>query len=473
MNTPLYQELATKIQGLIRAGTFPSGSKLPSVRRLSREQNVSVTTAMEAYSRLEGLGLIQSRPRSGYFVRPPIVTAGQLPKPSEQSRKPITVQYPQIMQAVIEAVANPRIVPFGAAAPGDEIIPHKRLSTLSNALIRRHGAAAFRYSMAPGRKELRAIISRRMLSAGVQADPDDIVTTQGATEALALALRATTSPGDVVAVENPTYFGILHLCKDFGLNVVEVPMDAQKGISITALEELSTNYKIAACIVQPSFQNPLGSCMPDDTKKQLVDLAIARDFALIEDDLYGELGHSGPRPSALAGFDKDGRVIQCGSVSKWLAPGIRVGWVISRKYRDEIRRLKAIHSLSSSTLSELVVAEYFAIGGAERHLRRVSSLFGEYCAEMREAVLREFPAGTRVNQPKGGFVLWVEMPEKYDSELLSIAALEHDICLIPGSLFSASCGLKNCLRLSCGHSWSKRSAEAIRTLGRLVTTCVR
>ncbi|MFC7337846.1 PLP-dependent aminotransferase family protein [Haloferula chungangensis] len=471
MSTPLYQELADRMNGLIQAGTFTTGSKLPSVRRLSREQGVSITTAMEAYGRLEDLGLIESRARSGYFVRPPVVRDGQLPKPAEQSRKPIPVQCPEIFQAVMEAVSDRKIVSFGAAVPGDEIVPHKRLNTLTNSLIRRHGAAVYRYSMAPGRRELRTAISRRLLKAGMHADPDDIVTTHGATEALALAVRAVTRPGDVVAVETPTYFGILHLLKDLGLNVVEIPMDAQQGIRLDALEELSSAYKIAVCIVQPSFQNPLGSCMSDAAKKQLIELAVREDFVIIEDDLYGELCHAGPRPSALTHFDRDDRVIHCGSVSKWLAPGLRIGWVISRRFRTELRRLKSVHYLSSSALSELVVAEYFSGGGAERHLRRVGGIFGESCARMREAVLAEFPAGTRINQPRGGFVLWVELPEGHDSEKLAAAALNQGISLIPGPIFSATCGLKHCLRLSCGELWSKRSADAVRTLGRLAAEC--
>ncbi|MBB5350277.1 DNA-binding transcriptional MocR family regulator [Haloferula luteola] len=471
MADALYQELADRIGNLIRGGTFASGSRLPSVRRLSREQNVSVTTVLEAYGRLEGLGIIESRPRSGYFVCPPKVVNGQLPRPAAAPKRPVAVRSPEIFQAVMEAATDPGIVPFGAAVPGDETIPAKRLTSIASSLARRLGPGVYQYSMVPGRHELRAAVSRRLLSAGVQVTPDEIIATQGASEALALALRATTRRGDVIAVEAPTYFGILHLARDMGLEVLEVPMDASEGMDLNALEELSGRHPIKACVVQPVFQNPVGSRMSDTAKQRLAEIARQRDFAIIEDDLYGELGHSGTRPMAVAHYDTDGRVLLCGSVSKCIAPGLRIGWIVPGRYLDQVKRLKTTHSLANPTLSELVVAEYFRSGAAERQLRRISSLFAAQCARMREAVLREFPEGTRVNQPRGGFVIWVEMPEGYDAEKLAAEALQQGIGLIPGTIFSASCRLQNCLRLSCGSRWDERSEHAVRTLGRLASHC--
>ncbi|GAA5481969.1 PLP-dependent aminotransferase family protein [Haloferula sargassicola] len=471
MSDPLYQELADRIGGLIRGGTFASGSRLPSVRRLSREQRVSITTVLEAYGRLEDQGVIESRPRSGYFVKPPQILNGELPRPAKSIRGPVAVESPEIFKAVMEAVADPKVVPFGAAVPGDEIVPSRRLSSISNAVARRYGPAAFRYTMPPGRRELRTAISRRLLIAGVQADPDQIVTTQGATEALSLALRATTRPGDVVAVEAPTFFGILHLAQDLNLKVVEVPMDAQEGIDLDALEKISDRHRIKVCIVQPNFQNPLGSCMSDQAKRRLVGLAGKQDFIVIEDDLYGDLCHSGPRPRALAHFDNENRVVLCSSVSKNLAPGLRVGWIVPGRFLEQVKRLKTVHYLSTATHSELVVAEYLSGGGAERHLRRISALFSERCIRMREAVIEAFPDGTRVNQPRGGFVLWVEMPEDYDAEKLAAKALEKGISLIPGSIFSATCRLKHCLRLNCGFPWNDRAAKAVKTLGSIARSC--
>ena len=464
---PLYHDLADRIAELIRKGTFVPGSRLPSVRRMSREQGVSVTTVIEAYGRLEDRGAIEPRARSGYYVSAPKVAAWELPRPAKAASKPVAVKCPDIFAAMVEAVADPKVVQFGAAVPGDAIIPGKRLASISNAITRRLGAAAYRYSMTPGRIELRTAVARRMLTAGVKTGPADVITTLGATEALSLALRATTRPGDLVAVEAPTYFGILHLIKDLGLQVVEIPMDSREGIDLDMLDDVSSRLPLKACIVQPSYQNPVGSCMGDDAKRRLVALAASRDFTVIEDDLYGELGHAGPRPRALAHFDRDDRVILCGSVSKCLAPGLRVGWILPGKHIDEVKRLKTIHNLANATVSELVVAEFFNSGGYDRHLRRVRGLYAAQCARVREAILQSFPDGTRVNQPMGGFVLWIEMSPDFDSERFAANALRKGISLMPGSFFTATCRLKHCLRLSCGGACDERALKAIATLGKL------
>jgi DNA-binding transcriptional MocR family regulator len=469
--TPLYQELADRIGDLIRGGTFPPGSRLPSVRRTGREQRVSITTALEAYALLEDRGLVEARPRSGYFVRPPQVTNGELPRPARAIKRPVLVRSPEILQAVMEAASDPAMVPFGAAVPGPDAIPGKQLHAITHAMIRRHGAGVYQYSMSPGRHELRAAVSRRLLAAGVKASPEEIVVSQGASEALALALRVTARRGDIIAVESPTYFGILHLARDLGLEVLEVPMDMRDGMDLDVLEALTAKHRIAACVVQPVFQNPVGSCMPNASKLRLAEMARRRDFAIIEDDLYGELSHSGSRSMAVAHFDADGRVLLCGSVSKSIAPGLRIGWIRAGRYHDEVKKLKSTHSLANSTLNELVVAEFLKSGAAERQYRRVSRLFAEQSLRMREAILREFPPGTRVNQPQGGFVLWVELPDGSDSETLASLALERGIGLIPGTVFSASCRLKRCLRLSCGAKWDERAAKAIRILGQLAAKC--
>jgi len=469
MTLPLYQTIADRLSLLIEGGTFPPGSRLPSVRKVSREQRVSVTTVLEAYGRLLDRGLIESRARSGYFVSPPRIIPGQLPRPVTGSSRPVAVQCSAIFKAVMDAVADPKVVPFGAAVPGDELLPSGRLTSITNAVVRRHGAAAFRYTMAPGRRELRMAISRRMLSAGVDAAPESIITTQGATESMALALRATTTPGDLVAVEAPTFFGILQLIKELELKVVEIPMFASSGMDLDRLEDLAAKHPLKACIVQPSYQNPLGSCMSPDAKRRLVDLAEAHDFVLIEDDLYGELGHGGPRPLALAHYDRDGRVIHCGSVSKSIAPGLRVGWVIPGEQIERICELKRVLYPANPTVSELVVAEFLDAGGYERHLQRCRTHYAERCSTIREAILKAFPDGTKVNCPQGGFVLWIEMAEDFDSEKFAVEAFAKGISLIPGSLFSPTCKLKNCLRLSCGHEFDARAIKAIKQLGRIAS----
>ncbi|MES2438440.1 MAG: PLP-dependent aminotransferase family protein [Verrucomicrobiota bacterium] len=465
---PLYQEFASRLAGMIRAGTFAAGDRLPSVRQASREHQVSIATVMEAYRSLEDQGVIQARPRSGYYVPPPSPDLSRIPLVAKHSTKPIRIEPSAIFESVMDLAENRRVVPFAGAAPDESIIPSAKLASITNAVMRKFKADALRYTPTTGRRELRMALSRRLMVAGIKATPDDIITTQGATEALLLALRATTKRGDLVAVETPTYFGILHLIRDLGLRAIEVPADPHDGMMLDALEMSVKKHRIAACVVQPNFQNPIGSVMSPGSKKRLARLSEIHGFAIIEDDVYGELSHDGGRPSSIALHG--GNVIHCGSISKTIAPGLRVGWILPGIYQQEVRHLKAIQCPWNATLSELVVAGFLDAGGYDRHLRRIRQLYALQCARTRQAVVQHFPASCRVNQPGGGFVLWIEMPEAFDSEAFTVAAVARGISLVPGTLFSPSGGLKNCFRLSCGFAFGPRTLDAITTLGKLAAT---
>jgi DNA-binding transcriptional MocR family regulator len=462
---PLYLELETKLAGLIRSGAFRPGSRFPSVRHTSREHRVSISTVTEAYRRLEDEGLIEARPRSGYFVAPPRVSEDRFPTTAAKPSKPIRIERDSAFDAIMEVSGDPAFVRFGSATPGDDIVPEQKIAALTREVMRKHGAASLRYTPPLGRRELRAALSRRAFDMGLNVSPDQIVTTMGGTEAVLLALRAVTRPGDLVAVETPSYFGTLHLVRDLGLRVIEIPVDARSGMVVEALAGALKKHRIAACIVQPHFHNPIGSLMPEERKRQLADLAGQHDFTLIEDDVYGDLAHDGPRPPSIASLSE--RVIHCGSVSKTIAPGLRVGWAISTTHFEEIRRRKGIQNPWNSTLSELVVASFLDAGGYDRHLRRIRKIYAEQCVRTREAVLDHFPDCARVNRPAGGFVLWVEMPEGFDSEAFTSAAMEKQISIAPGTIFSASGGLNHCFRLACGFTLDQRAMNAIATLGKL------
>lgn len=462
---PLYQELEAKLAGLIRAGTFPPGSRFPSVRHTSREHRVSISTVTEAYRRLEDEGLIEARPRSGYFVAPPRIDADRFPTTDSRVSKPIRIPRASIFEELMDTASDPAFVPFATAAPGDGIVPHAKLAAITREVMRKQGAAALRYTPPQGRRELRAALSRRLFDVGLNVAPDDILTTQGATEGLLFALRATAKAGDLVAVESPSYFGTLHLIRDLGLRVIEIPVDPRSGLLVGALAAALKKHRIAACVVQPHFQNPIGSLMPDSSKRELAALADEHGFTLIEDDVYGDLSHDGSRPQSLANYSE--RVIHCGSVSKTIAPGLRVGWLVPGPHLEEIRRLKGIQAPWNGTLSELVVAGFLDAGGYDRHLRCIRGLYAQQCGQVRDAVLQYFPEIARVNHPAGGFVLWIEMPQGFDARAFAAAALEKGISISPGPIFSASGKLNQCFRLSCGFAFGDRTVEAIATLGKL------
>jgi DNA-binding transcriptional MocR family regulator len=415
---------------------------------------------------LEEQGVIEARSRSGYYVPPPSPDLATIPLAAKHSTKPIRIEHSAIFESVMDLAENRRVVPFAAAAPDEAIIPSAKLASITSAVMRKFKADALRYTPPMGRRELRTALSRRLLVAGIKATPDAIITTQGATEALLLALRATTKRGDLVAVETPTYFGILHLIRDLGLRAIEVPVCPREGLMLDAFEKNALGkHRVAACVVQPNFHNPIGSVMSPESKKRLARLSESHGFAIIEDDVYGELSHDGGRPSSIALHG--GTVIHCGSISKTIAPGLRVGWIVAGIYQQEVKRLKTVNFPWNATLSELVVAGFLDAGGYDRHLKRIRELYALQCARTRQAVVQHFPKSCRVNQPAGGFVLWLEMPDGFDSEAFTVAAVAKGISLVPGTLFSPTGRLRNCFRLSCGFAFGPHTLDAIAKLGKL------
>lgn len=464
---PIYHRVADRIEGLITAGTFRSGERLPSVRSISRDWRVSVTTAVGAYGLLEDRGIVEPRSRSGYYVRARRISPERLPGRIEVESDPVDVSCAAITEKVMDASASPGIVPFGAAVPADEILPTAKLAALYASVIRSAGPAAHQYSMPPGLPSLRVELAKRLLSSGIAVSPDEIIVTSGAIDAVLLAVKSVCEPGDVVAVESPTYFGILSMVRELGLKVVEIPVYADRGVCTTALAEAFAAHPVKACILQPNFHNPVGSVMPDAEKKRAVTLAKQHGVTLIEDDLYGDLHFSEKRPLSLKAFDPADTVIHCGSYSKSLAPGVRIGWIVPGSRLHRIKSLKYAMSLANATASEMVVAEFLKNGGVERHLRNVRRIYARQTHEIREAILATFPAGIRVTQPDGGFLLWCEMPAGFDSEAFALAALKRKISVVPGTLFSASCGLRNCFRISCGFPLDDRSRRALGILAKL------
>lgn len=321
--------------------------------------------------------------------------------------------------------------------------------------------------LSPGNPGLRRQIALRYLIAGINVPANDIVVTNGALEALNLCLQAVTQPGDTVIVEAPTFYGALQALERHGLKALEVPTHPRTGVDLGAMETAIQRHAPKACWLMTQFQNPLGSLMPEDKKRQLVELLARHQIPLIEDDVYGELYFGATRPVPAKAFDKQGLVLHCSSFSKCLAPGYRIGWASAGRYTQRVQRLKLSSTLSASSPAQGAIAEYLEQGGYDRHLRRLRETLQAQQDLMANAIAREFPAGTRVTRPQGGFFLWIEMPAAVDALALHRQALARGISVAPGPIFSASGQFGNALRLNYGHPWDDAKADAIRALGEM------
>ncbi|HTY57317.1 MAG TPA: PLP-dependent aminotransferase family protein, partial [Bacteroidota bacterium] len=378
-----------------------------------------------------------------------------------------TIDLGELSLAVHDAMMNPGIVPLGAATPGDEMLPTRKLYRTLGSVARRYEGLSNRYDSPRGNTELRRQIARRSIDWGGNLVPDEIVVTFGCTEALNLCLRAVTEPGDTVAVESPVYFGFLQILESLGLRALEIPTHPRTGISVEGLERALGRGRIAAVFLSANFQNPLGCCVPDANKKRIVELLAAEGIPLLEDDVYGDLSFNNTRPKALKAFDAGEGVLLCSSFSKTVSPGFRIGWTAPGRYLTKVLRLKLSSTLSTATLPQMAIAELLASGGYDRYLRGARKAYASHVGMMTQAVRKYFPENTSVTRPEGGTVLWVEFPGEIDALGLYRKALEKNICIVPGPLFSPKRQYGNCIRLNCGHPWSERTEGAMITLGQL------
>lgn len=465
---PLYRQLADHYRLAIEAGTLAPGDRMPSVRTLMERHRVSLSTALQTCRHLEAQGMLEARPRSGYFVRTP-ARASLVPVPEPRPWVPDLLQYVGINQRVSSILARGLQadvkVNLAVAHGSPSLYPVNELRQATIRALRDHPLLFGNPPPGGGESRFRAALSRRALEARMHINPEEIVVTHGCIEAINLALRAVASAGDLVAVESPTYYALLQTLESMGIRALEIPTSPQTGISLDALELASQTYdNIKAVIVVPHFQNPLGSVMPDSHKAQLVKWAESRGIAIIEDDTYASLSDDGVIPAAIRSWDTTGNVIHCASLHKTLAPGMRLGWIAGGKWQWRVEMLKYAQTRPNEALAQIAMGEFIDSPRYDRHLRHLRTQLREHRAAMAEAIATYFPAGTRLTLPAGGLSLWVEMPGGVSSERLFDAALAKGIRVAPGSLFSNSARYDHFLRINGGQPFTREVDKAVRTL---------
>jgi DNA-binding transcriptional MocR family regulator len=463
----LYEQVADQIQVLIREGTLQPGDRLPSVRKLREQFSVSMSTVLEAYRLLEDRGLIDVRPQSGYYVKAGLAIAPNEPDLSTPSKQVSPVSTSLAFQ-IGRSIRNPKIISLGPAIPNVELMPTATLNRLMGKILRDHSTIAHAYDTPPGCESLRHEVARRLMDVGCSVTPDEILTTNGTSESVYLALKAITRPGDTVAIESPLSYGLLEALEALHLNALELPTHPREGISLPHLEAALEQRQIVACFLISNFSNPLGTCMDDAKKKQIVELLTHYNIPLVEDDIYGDLYFEGTRPKAFKAFDREGLVLYCSSHSKTLSPGLRVGWCVAGRYQDQVETLKWVVNQTTSIVPQLTIAAFLANGGYDRHLRQLRRAYQAQMSRMTQAICEHFPNETKVTRPNGGHLLWLEMPPEFDSLQLYEEALEYHISVVPGSIFSPSGSYRNCFRLNAGLPWSEMINQAMRTLGYLI-----
>ena len=464
--TPLYREVAGRIAALVAGGTFKTGDRLPSIREMSRQAQVSINTVKVAYSHLEDQCLIEARPQSGYYVCPRSLQLPKEPKINRLGIGPQEISSSKLVMRLMRDTSDARMVQFGAAIPDPKLIPAQKLGRLLAGASRSHAAESAGYSTSPGNKYLRSQIARWMLKAGCTLNPEELIITTGTSEAVFLALQVLCKPGDTVAIGSPIYFNFVQMLQLLGLKVIEIPTSPVEGLHLDSLRHALRTSSIACCLVISNYSNPLGSSLTDGGKQELVAMLAGAGVPLIEDDINGDLGHNDERPSVAKAWDRDGNVLLCSSFSKTLAPGYRVGWIAPGRYHEATLHRKLVSNIASASPTQLAIAEFLASGGYAHHLRVIRKAYAGKLARMADAIGRYFPAGTRITRPTGGFSLWLELPEDVDTVALYSRAESEHITIAPGRIFSSGDGFRNCLRLN-GAFWSEENRWAVQSLGKM------
>jgi DNA-binding transcriptional MocR family regulator len=475
---PLYRQLATHYRGAIEAGALQPGTRMPSLRSLMRLHDISLSTALQLCRTLESDGWAEARERSGYFVRQPQrMRMAQMDEPLAGLR-PDPAQYVGIHGQVSDFVAQRRAakvklnLSIARAAP--QFYPAEELRAAMTRALRLRPDVVSSVPPLQGDPHFRTVIAQRAVAAGMAIAPDDVLVTNGCIEALNLALRAVAKPGDTIAVESPTFYGLLQVLESLGLRALEIPTSPQTGLSIEALELAVQTYgDIQALVVVPHLQNPLGSVMPDAHKERLVALCDAHGIALIEDDTYTELLDAEGTPRALKSWDRTGNVLHCASMHKILAPGLRLGWITAGRWQARVEMLKYTQTRNNEILSQLGAGQFMGTGAYDRHLRRLRTALRGQRERTAEAIATYFPEGTRMNLPPGGLQLWVELPEGHSSAAVFDAALQEGIAIAPGWLFSNSARNDRFLRINCGWPYDDVLDAALRRLGTMAGNATR
>lgn len=464
---PLYQRLADSLQDLIDGGTLRPGHRVPSIRQMAMQRDVSISTVIQAYTLLEDRGMIEARPQSGYYVRARLALHVPEPRMAPAMAAPAEVGVSDLTAEIMTSAADPAFVPFGAACPDPSLFPNRKLARLLGAAGRDDPELFGRYAMGVDHPALTREIARRYLQVGAPLRHDELVITIGCTEALNLALRAVTHPGDTVAIESPAYFGVLQVMHSLGLRVLEIPTDPREGMCIDALRNAVKSCPVKAVVVTPACQNPIGSTMPDAKKAALHELLVEFDLPAIEDDVYGDLHYDDRRPKPLKAWDRDGRVLLCSSFGKSLSPGLRIGWCAPGRYLERVRRLKMTNTIATPVILQKAVADFLRNGGYDHHLRSLRRAYRDQTHRFAQHIVSTFPAGTRLSRPQGGFVLWLELPGDIDTRQLYREAHAAKINTAPGAIFSVEQRFNHCLRLNCGLPWTPRVESALTQLGSL------
>lgn len=468
MQARLYKNLADTVAIQIENGAYKPGDCLPSIRAFCDQHQVSMSSGVRTYRELEQRGLVNALDRSGYYVNQTRLPA-DTPLAGKSGASPVSVHSSAGHLRLFELANEAGILDLATAKPAADLTLARELEKSSKRVWREKRLRSVEPIFPPGSEELRRLIAQRMCLEGCRVTPEDIVITGGFQSAMFLALDLLTHPGDVVAVESPTDYGVLELIEQLGLRALPIPTDPGYGISMNAIELACQQWDVRAFIVVPNYNNPMGFCMFDQCKQRIVEAAKRYAIPVIENDEFGCFRDQNRRPLAIKAWDDDGFIYHCGSLTQAFGSSFGLGWLVLPKQRStEVRRRQYSQNICVDTHAQLVAADVISRVAMDRFYNNISVEYDRRTSLLARSIYDHFPHGTRISRPCGGYLLWVELPMEIDMADLLDDALSVGISFSPGKLFSTNGQFKHCMRLSSAPISTSSKLMGIRRFADLI-----
>ncbi len=465
MKTYKFEVFTTVIEKNIKEGIFQPGHKLPSVREIKDKYQVSISTIQNGYEYLILSGLVESIPKSGYYVSNRLeLTVTQV----KTKYRPVVrdAVFKHHLSLTTPSRAGRKVSEFNVAAPDDLLIPQKLLLRTMQQVIREQGTELLRYYPSDGSVELKNNIIQRAAAYETIINPDELIITDGALQALYISLAAVCDAGDIVAVESPCVFSVLEVIRVLKLKVIEIPGDSGIGFDIDFFKKACHYHDVKAAVLTPNFHNPTGLMLSDQQKMALLSIAHQYNVVLIENDIYGDLNFYGQRPTTIKKFDDSGLVLSYSSYAKTLAPGIRLGWLSAGKFMHRAEQIKFALGSTVSPIYQETVSRLLLSRSYERHIRAFRMQLAKNAYFAINLISAHFPEKTALTTPSGGYNIWVKMPD--DTKMVDF----YDQCnkagvrFTPGSTFSFSGAFDKYFRVVIANKFSPERIEAFKLAGK-------
>ncbi|WP_445116926.1 aminotransferase-like domain-containing protein [Acinetobacter sp. WZC-1] len=461
-----YQVLAHQLAEKIHSGELQPGQRLSSLRQFAVQQKVSLNTARNCYELLEAQGLIYVRNKAGYFVRTSNRHAehGLLPDHPDFQSRPRDVSNLELQIEIQEASINSQLIHLGSIQLSPQLVPVQALRRSIQRALKHSKPEDFLYSDRQGHLRLREALSGHWAEDGFYIARDEIYISNGCMPALSVMIQSLTQPGDSIIVPTPNFNGQLQLLAVLKRKIVEIPADTE-GFDLQRLEAAMRDSGARVCLLTANYQNPLGFCLTNAHKQKIAELAAQYQCYVIEDDIYAECSFHLQRPLPIKYWDQQGYVIFCGSVSKSLSSAYRVGWFCISPRLQHLRPQLITQNVPVNTPLQLGLADLIYSRAYREHLNRLKPVIMDQVEQYRQFIIQAFSGmQIRLNQPQGGYALWIQLPEQIDGLSMYTYAQQHGINIVPGEVFGEDARYKNCIRLNAGHELSLQIRQAIELL---------